>query len=130
MLDYLDLPFAAVQGVSLLPEFAGARLPDRTLLLDAVAYGRDKRATVDGRYKLIVCDGGPTVLFDLIEDPAERHDLSRRDAGRTARAVAPLDSLYADAVGRGLAIRGAAVEDGVRPDERHVETLRALGYVR
>jgi arylsulfatase len=133
MLEYFGIPRKStgpLEGRSLMSEFRGESLPQRTLLLDALVYGRDKRGTVDERYKLIASDVERTVLFDLIEDPGERTDLAEELPRVTTEAVARLDSLYTESLAIGKEIRGEAVVENVTPTSDQVEVLRALGYVQ
>jgi arylsulfatase A-like enzyme len=130
LLDYGGVATEAVhQGISLLPALAGGDLPDRALLLDALVYGRDKRALVDGRYKLILSDVEPTVLFDLRDGADEQADVSEEHPRIAARAAATLDSLYRASLSLGSELRPAGEEEGEAPDAEQVEMLRALGYV-
>jgi arylsulfatase A-like enzyme len=131
VLEDLGIPPDGMQleGLSLIPEFDGESLPERTLLLDALVYGRDKRATVDERYKLMASRVEPTVLFDLIKDPAETVDVSEQRSEATIEAVARLDSLYVESLEIGRDLRGESAQEAVTPTDSQIEMLRALGYV-
>ncbi|HXY41064.1 MAG TPA: tetratricopeptide repeat protein, partial [Vicinamibacteria bacterium] len=75
------------------------------------------RSLVDGRWKLI---GGPAQpeLYDLTQDPAERHDLAGANP-IIVQALAP----------RATSLAGPASASGAAPPAEVVERLRALGYV-
>jgi arylsulfatase A-like enzyme len=89
-------------------------------------FERQLRAVYDGPLKLIVSDvddGRDTGLFDLANDPLERHDLSRARPDVVARLQARLQDWA-----RGLAppLEPETVGD-VDPDT--LKQLQALGYV-
>jgi arylsulfatase A-like enzyme len=60
-------------------------------------------------------------LYDLARDPAERHDLSAQEPGRTAQLSAALD--------RHLAAQAPSQDNQTALSEADLELLRSLGYV-
>jgi arylsulfatase A-like enzyme len=63
-------------GINILPALAG-QVPavERQLFWRYVLPERQQKAVRSGRWKLLV-DGGLYLLFDLNDDPGERHDLA------------------------------------------------------
>jgi len=50
----------------------------RSLLSEGVGYGYEKKAVLKDKWKLLHCAGdGVNLLFNLAEDPYEKHDLSK-----------------------------------------------------
>jgi hypothetical protein len=101
---------------------------DLPVFAEGIAYGSDRIALCDGRYKLIARrDGRPLRFFDLQEDPGERHN-----------AVAEVDSLpFASAMRDSLVswsdrlLRDAPQEtDTQELSDRMRKGLRSLGYVQ
>jgi arylsulfatase A-like enzyme len=71
-----------LEGIDLMPALARGTVSERTL------YWRvnrppdlKQRAVRQGDYKFVE-DGGLRFLFDVRQDPGERHDLAGRDPGR------------------------------------------------
>ena len=63
-------------GVNILPALSGqAPVADRQLFWRILRTERQQKATRSGRWMLLV-DGGQYLLFDLRDDPGERHDLA------------------------------------------------------
>jgi arylsulfatase A-like enzyme len=63
-------------GIDILPMLTGqAPVVDRQLFWRILRTERQQKATRSGRWKLLV-DGGQYLLFDLRDDPGERHDLA------------------------------------------------------
>lgn len=108
-------PGHPLDGISLFPLFAQGAVPDRTLFLTYPHYMRESAATpvrtvIQNRYKLVwhpydhieiegdkISDrtmryvAKPRIeLFDLLEDPAERHNLAEKMPDK----VAELQKLY------------------------------------
>ena len=108
-------PGHPLDGISLFPLFAQGAVPDRTLFLTYPHYMREYAATpvrtvIQNRYKLVwhpydhieiegdkISDrtmryvAKPRIeLFDLLEDPAERHNLAEKMPDK----VAELQKLY------------------------------------
>ncbi len=66
-----------VDGINLLPVWTGrAQPPDRTLFWEWRSEGGSQLAALRGRMKLVVTGGGMPELYDVVNDPAERRDLS------------------------------------------------------
>jgi arylsulfatase A len=69
-----------VDGINLLPVWTGqAPPPDRTLFWEWRSEGDSQLAALRGRMKLVVTGAGKPELYDVVNDPAERRDLSHRD---------------------------------------------------
>ena len=67
-----------VDGVNILPSLAGrAPLVERQLFWRIALPQRQQKAVRSGGWKLLL-DGGLYLLFDLNNDPGERHDLAAR----------------------------------------------------
>jgi arylsulfatase A-like enzyme len=63
-------------GVNILPVLSAQSAPaDRLLFWRIVRPERQQKAVRSGRWKMLV-DGGQYLLFDLHDDPGERHDLA------------------------------------------------------
>jgi arylsulfatase A len=63
-------------GIDILPMLTGqAPVVDRQLFWRILRTERQQKATRSGRWKLLV-DGGQYLLFDVRDDPGERHDLA------------------------------------------------------
>jgi len=66
-----------VDGINLLPVWTGqAPPPDRTLFWEWRSEGSSQLAAMRNRMKLVVNEGGKPELYDVVNDPAERRDLS------------------------------------------------------
>jgi len=119
-----------LQGMSLMPVLHGATIPRRTLLLDALAYGRDNHAAVQRQYKLVNAREESVLLFDLLDSPAERKIVTedRPEVVQSIAAVA--ESLDAVSHELGRELRGDSLQAPARPDENQMELLKALGYVQ
>ncbi|NJL27986.1 MAG: hypothetical protein HC897_08835, partial [Thermoanaerobaculia bacterium] len=87
------------------------------------ASRRARRAVGDGRFKLVEfprLEGGyRRELYDLENDPAERHDVARENREVALRLAAALDAWTAE----------QPAPAGIELSEEELETLRALGYV-
>jgi arylsulfatase A-like enzyme len=137
VLELLGLPPKPdVQGRSLVPLLRGAdgrpvdsaaaaKLPwDRELYLQTFPpeAGADKRALLQGRWKLITTEpGGRRELFDLAADPAELVDLS----AERPELVQPMAARLAELE----RVLGRPASSEPRPDAVSQEQMRALGYV-
>jgi arylsulfatase A-like enzyme len=65
-------------GIDLLPSLAGqAPVVERQLFWRISRPERQQKAVRSGRWKMLV-DGGQYLLFDLVDDPGERHDLAHQ----------------------------------------------------
>ncbi len=73
-----------VEGVSLLPAFAGEPQPPRQLCIEHEGH----RTIRDGQWKLVCIKGCPWELYDITNDPTESHDLADRDPRRVERMAA------------------------------------------
>jgi len=66
-----------VDGINLLPVWTGqAPPPDRTLFWEWRSEGSSQLAAMRNRMKLVVNEGGKPELYDVVNGPAERRDLS------------------------------------------------------
>jgi arylsulfatase A-like enzyme len=71
-------PSHRLDGIDILPILRGdSPLTDRQLFWRIARPDRQQRAVRAGQWKLLV-DGGQLLLFDLLADPGERHDLAAR----------------------------------------------------
>jgi arylsulfatase A-like enzyme len=77
-------------GINILPSLAGkSLLVDRQLFWRIVRTERQQKAVRSGRWKMLV-DGGQYLLFDLNDDPGERHDLAAQHTDIVVRLKALL----------------------------------------
>jgi choline-sulfatase len=86
---------ADFSGKSLVPELYGATPEPRPVLLDLPADSNNapRRALIDGDYKLLAFeDTGKRMLFDLIADPGELDDLSRKQPDKLAELARLFDA--------------------------------------
>ena len=81
------------------------------------------RALYLGRHKLLWNSLGNHALYDLVEDPGERNDLSGADPARTAEAIGLLGKVLASLPPPGEPGPPTAL------DEETLKALRSLGYV-
>ncbi len=132
----LDVP-PAMRGRDLLAH----ELPDVPVVTEAVR--RTQAAMVSGRWKLVRTErslfltdaferpAGTLELYDLEQDPGERHDLSSAEPDRVRELVARLDdwlvSHRAPPPRQAPAPRPGTEAPAPRPDT--LDDLRALGYV-
>jgi choline-sulfatase len=81
-----------LDGVSLAPALAGGAPVRGPVIAEYHAEGVQAPAAMvrSGRHKLIVCGHDPDLLYDLDDDPHERHDLAA--AGGHQSAIAALRS--------------------------------------
>lgn len=130
-------PHARASGRSLVPLAKGEQERDERVV---VSEGRGTRALIHGRHRLIVREGlarttftpertvtASEELYDLVDDPGERHDLAPSRPELVAEMRARLDAALANAsvAGSAAATNGAA-DEAKRPTLR----LRFVGGVR
>jgi len=66
-----------VDGINLLPVWTRqASAPDRTLFWEWRSEGGNQLAALRTRMKLVITGGGKPELYDVVNDPAERRDVS------------------------------------------------------
>lgn len=139
-------PLPGVDGRSFRAALEGRGRLERPLVVaEALAWGPERKAVADGRFKLLatlppdhpaqrgarataydhVFDTAPgELLFDLREDPGETRNLVREAPAEATRLRRALEAHMA---------RAAAAGGGkarVEVDEERLEALRALGYVQ
>jgi arylsulfatase A-like enzyme/Tfp pilus assembly protein PilF len=126
VLDLLGRPVPpAVQGVSLMPATAGARLD--LLAFSETWFPRyhygwsELMAVGDGRYKFILAPRRE--LYDLQTDPGEAHDLSDEQRSRADALENALKTMLARVSHSGPPIERQQID----PDAE--ARLRALGYI-
>jgi arylsulfatase A-like enzyme len=114
-------PTPRFDGIDILPSVAGeAPLRERELFWRIVRPDRTQKAVRSGRWKLLV-DGRQLLLFDLLDDPGEQHELAARHPDHVRR----LKGLLADwekEVDQGSAARPVTPSAGAVP--RPVAVLR------
>ncbi len=84
-----------MDGVNLMPLLAGdGRMKERPTPL---GFQSGKQAALsDNRYKIWSKDGGKSfALFDLIDDPGEKHDLAKEHPEITDRMITTLEAWQA-----------------------------------
>jgi arylsulfatase A-like enzyme len=114
-------PTQRFDGIDILPSVAGGvPLRERELFWRIVRPDRTQKAVRSGRWKLLV-DGKQLLLFDLLDDPGEQHEMAARHPDHVRR----LKGLLADwerEVDQGSAARPVAPSAGAVP--RPVVVLR------
>jgi arylsulfatase A-like enzyme len=86
------VPTQRLDGIDILPSVAGeAPLRERELFWRIVRPDRTQKAVRSGQWKLLV-DGKQLLLFDLLDDPGEQHELAARHPDHVRR----LKGLLAD----------------------------------
>lgn len=112
LLECAGLPLPSlVEGRSFLSQIRGSRESVRDYLHgELVILGQSMQWLTDGREKYLwLSEDGTEQLFDLIEDPEERHDLTRQPGPHTeAKLALWRNSLIAELTGR----EEGFVEDG------------------
>jgi len=83
-------------GVNILPMLSGqSPATDRLLFWRIVRTERQQKAVRSGRWKMLV-DGGQYLLFDLRDDPGERHDVAAQHTDIILRLKAQLQEWEKD----------------------------------
>ena len=123
-------PGAKDQGRSLLETVRRGGDPSRVVFAmrwdDVSAERSEKKAVVTQRHKLILTfPEAQAELYDLLEDPAERHDLSREKAPLVAALQGQLEKLEAR-----TSVAKREFSPAVAITRERAEELRALGYVQ
>ncbi|TMA33792.1 MAG: tetratricopeptide repeat protein [Deltaproteobacteria bacterium] len=118
-------PDPAADGVSLLPAFEGHTLPDRPVYGESVSLRRfvevsPLRFVREGRWKLI--HKIAPELYDLVDDPAEAHNLAGAEPARAEQLREKLKGLLANRRDAPEAPNGELDPDTQR-------RLESLGYV-
>jgi choline-sulfatase len=115
-------------GRSLAPVLAGKRLSDAAYDSESTypeaAFGWAPLFSIrEGRF--LAVDAPRPELYDVVKDPAERHDLSRERPRDLSRLLDELGRLP-----RGAGSRVSAASPGMSADDAaRMEALRSLGYV-
>jgi hypothetical protein len=96
LVELLDVPRPTgdgndfMSGQSLVPDLRGdGPAAQRPVLVDMSEgpFNEERQAFIDGDLKLITSNGRPLGLYDLVQDPGERHDLlGDAEKGRAAIA--------------------------------------------
>lgn len=87
-----------------------------------------RRAVYDGRHKLITVGDQPDELFDVSEDPQERHNLIGQYPGKAEQLQKALSSFVKEAEARRPANWESARKLSLDSEEIS-DRLRALGYI-
>lgn len=130
LLDWLDLPAAEGDGRSLRALVDGRDRNDASLLVaeQGSDAGNFSKSLIAWPRKLICFrtpDGERYELYDLHQDPGERHDLAASHADEVARLGARLWALFEEQRPLG----SAAASGQAELDARARRQLRSLGYV-
>jgi len=131
VLDFLEIdPPDFWEGRSLLPLLRGEESGDRPAYGGSLVYYREQKSVREGRYKYIRTPStGEEELYDLEADPGEHTDISAERPEVATRLRAELDRHLAGQ--EELARRfPSQVTDEDEVDDRHIEELKALGYVQ
>jgi arylsulfatase A-like enzyme len=132
ILDALHIPFPGrPDGVSILTGGREAaysqQFPNRLLAQrfpGVRMYASAGSAVVEQRWKYIVYEGSPGLLFDLSADPGELHDVAARYPAEAERLSHAL-TLWTERLEK----MGAASNSSKRPTPEVIRQLRALGYL-
>jgi arylsulfatase A-like enzyme len=82
-----------VDGVNLLDVWSGrAAAPDRVIFWEWQSERANQLAALDGRFKLVITGGGKPELFDVVDDQAERRDVSADHPEITKKLAQALSS--------------------------------------
>jgi arylsulfatase A-like enzyme len=109
-------------GRSLWPLLSGksSRAEDRLVVAAGTLYGEEQRMALRWPYKLVLHPAsGKRALFNLAEDPGEKHDLSEQQGDRAQRLANALNQQMQFDEHREEAVL----------DSEMIEELRELGYV-
>jgi arylsulfatase A-like enzyme len=88
-------------GVNIIPMLAGqSPTSDRQLFWRILRTERQQKAVRSGRWKMLV-DAGQYLLFDLLDDPGERHDVAAQHTDVIVRLKAQLSDWEKDVDGKG-----------------------------
>jgi arylsulfatase A-like enzyme len=110
---------------------------DRSVYSEAMLYGSTERSLIEGGYKLMFDEQGPTWrVFDVTEDPSEKNDLAANQSERVSAMRRNLESLRTRLIEDHRRIRQEYL-DTAKPTEQQqeeerrqgLEALRALGYI-
>lgn len=82
-----------LDGINLLPVWAGrAPMPERTLFWEWRSEGTFQLAALRNRMKFVITGGEKPELYDVVNDPAERRDLSGQYPRLTAELRAAINA--------------------------------------
>lgn len=128
LIEWFDLPAPAqaLQGRSLAGPLVGeGEWPDGPVFASSRPLnGRRELSVIDGRWKYTRREpAGHESLYDLAEDPGERHNLLKRRPAVTARLRASLLAWLAPQ-------RRSYTSPSPGLDDETLERLRELGYLR
>ncbi|HDH96724.1 MAG TPA: hypothetical protein ENF73_03245, partial [Proteobacteria bacterium] len=118
------------QGRTLAPLLEGKDEPDREVLAESLLYYFERKALIEGRYKLVwIPYSDEYLLYDLEADPGERHPLAG-DEGLVQRMKVRLNELLVQGARIYEKTTGKAPEDTYTPlTDEQIEALKALGYI-
>ena len=115
-------PAAPLPGISLLDRDDSRA--NRPIVAERLLYGPDTRVIVEWPMKAIArADREDAQLFDLAEDPGERHDLQSDRPARLRQMLATLSDSLSEA-------RARQASTEIELDEDLSDRLRSLGYIR
>ena len=126
LLDLLRMDRVKVHG---LDQLQGNSLfsPDRRKIVLIENSSRDRLKAVHADWSYIVrFEERTRHLFDLGTDPAENVDIS----SRFPQVVRMMDKLIEKKLKRSRELNRALLSETVEADEKTLETLRALGYIK
>jgi arylsulfatase A len=82
-----------VDGVNQLGVWTGAtKCAGRRLFWEWESEGSRQLAAMEGRFKLVIIEGGKPELYDVVGDPAERRDLSAQHPELTKQLRGQIDA--------------------------------------
>ena len=131
LLEWVGVPIPEdFHGQSLLPNLlTGTPVPVRILFAEGRLYGPNQRVIIQWPLKVVVGEENePVRVTDLNTDPRERVDLLEADPQRVGGQVSELVRKLR--VQRRKARRAASSDEPVKLDDKTLERLRSLGYIR
>jgi arylsulfatase A-like enzyme len=128
LLDLVGIPVLPVaQGRSLRPLWTEGELPARPYFAES-NHETAGLAMRTERWKLIRSRNAPMQLYDLWDDPNERHNVCKKERETCQQLVGELQAWRSDTLLKRDLIQPAGAP-AAEPDAATVERLRALGYV-
>jgi arylsulfatase A-like enzyme len=118
-------PAPTFVGKSLVPHMTGENIEDHSIIFEGNFWGEPIRGWLQGDYKLIQPYGEDPMLFNIADDPLEKHDLREADPRKIEQMSEDMELAYKH-IREKRRGKGSIVE--LTPEE--TERLRSLGYIK